>query len=74
MPNFRSVLSCIHMIPCTIVCDARFGYLRKEDGIYNIPLNADSDLCCIWLKTNENPLIHEFIEHLKWYYSYHEQS
>ena len=72
--HFRSVLSCIHMIPCTIVCDARFGYLRKEDGIYNIPLNADSDLCCIWLKTNENPLIHEFIEHLKWYYSYHEQS
>lgn len=68
MPNFRSVLACIHTTPCTIVCDARFGYIREEDGIYNIPLNADSDLCCIWLKTNENPLIQEFIEHLKWYY------
>ena len=68
MPNFRSVLACIHTIPCTIVCDARFGYLREEDGIYNIPLDADSKLCCVWLKTNENPLIQEFIEHLKWYY------
>ena len=68
MPNFRSVLACIHTTPCTIVCDARFGYLREEDGIYNIPLDADSELCLIWLKTNENPLIQEFIEHLKWYY------
>lgn len=69
MPNFRSVLACIHTIPCTIVCDARFGYLRESDGIYNIPLNVDSSLCCVWLKTNENPLIQEFIEHVKWYYA-----
>ncbi|MGI6325857.1 MAG: LysR family transcriptional regulator [Saccharofermentanales bacterium] len=69
VPNFRSVLACIRTIPCTIVCDARFGYLREEDGIYNIPLDADFDLCCIWLKTNENPLVQEFIEHMKWYYS-----
>lgn len=68
MPNFRSVLACIRTIPCTVVCDARFGFLRPEDGIYNIPLNVESELCCIWLKTNENPLIQEFIEHLKWFY------
>lgn len=68
MPNFRSVLACIHTIPCTIVCDARFGYLRDSDNIYNIPLAADSSLCCVWLKTNENPLIQAFIEHIKWYY------
>lgn len=68
MPNFRSVLACVHMIPCTIVCDARFGYLRECDGIYSIPLDAHSSLCCVWLKTNENPLIPEFIEHVKWYY------
>lgn len=68
MPNFRSVIACVHTIPCTVVCDARFGYLRESDGLYNIPLNADSQLCCVWLKTNENPLIPEFIEHLKWYY------
>ena len=69
MPNVRSVLACVHTTPCTIVCDARFGYLRQSDNIYNIPLNAESELCCIWLKTNENPLIQEFIEHLRWYYN-----
>ena len=72
MPNFRSVLACIRTFPCTIVCDARFGYLRKEDNIYNIPLDAESELCCVWLKTNENPLVQEFIEHLKWYYGHHD--
>lgn len=74
VPNFRSVLACIRTIPCTIVCDARFGYIRPDDGIYNIPLNVDSDLCCIWLKTNENPLVQEFIEHMKWFYSNNKQS
>lgn len=68
MPNFRSVLACIHTIPCTVVSDARFGYLHQEDNIYSIPLQADSYLSCIFLKTNENPLVQEFIDHLKWYY------
>ena len=73
VPNFRSVLACIRTIPCTMVCDARFGYLRETDGIYNIPLNVDFNLCCVWLKTNENPLIQEFIDHLKWYYAPHDR-
>ena len=69
MPNFRSVVACIHMVPCTVVSDARFGYLREEDGIYNIPLDAESELSCIYLKTNENPLVREFIEYMKHYYN-----
>ena len=69
MPNFRSVVACIHMVPCTVVSDARFGYMREEDGIYNIPLDAESELSCIYLKTNENPLVREFIEYMKHYYN-----
>lgn len=69
VPNFRSVLACIHMIPCAIVCDSRFGFIRAEDGIFNIPLNVESNICCVWSKQNENPLIQEFVDHLKWYYS-----
>lgn len=69
VPNFRSVLACIQTTPCTVVSDARFGYLHQEDNIYNIPLHADSYLSCIFLKTNENPLVQEFINHLKWYYA-----
>ncbi len=68
MPNFRSVLSCIQTVPCTVVSDVRFGYLHEDEGIYNIPLNADSDLTCIFLKTNENPLVQELIDHLRWFY------
>lgn len=69
VPNFRSVLACIHLIPCTIVCDARFGFIRETDNIFNIPLNVSSNICCVWSKQNENPLIQEFTEHLKWYYT-----
>ena len=68
LPNFRSVLACIHTIPCTIVCDARFGFIRESDGIFNIPLNVSSNICCVWSKQNENPLIREFVDHIKWYY------
>ena len=69
VPNFRSVLACIHMIPCAIVCDSRFGFLRESDGIFNIPLNVASNICCVWSKKNENPLIQEFVGHVRWYYS-----
>ena len=67
-PNFRSVLACIRTTPCTVVSDARFGYLHQEDDFYNIPLQADTYLSCIFLKTNENPIVQEFIHHMKWYY------
>ena len=69
VPNFRSVLACIRTTPCTIVCDARFGFVRETDGIFNIPLNVSSDICCVWSKQNENPLIQEFVEHVKWFYA-----
>ncbi len=68
VPNFRSVLACIRSIPCTVVCDARFGFIRESDHIFNVPLNVPSNICCVWSKQNENPLIREFAEHLKWYH------
>ena len=68
VPNFRSVLACVHTIPCTIVCDARFGFTRETDGIFNIPLNISSDICCVWSKQNENPLIRDFVNHIRRYY------
>ena len=69
MPNFQSVIACIKTMPCTIVCDARFGYLREKDNIYNIPLSKETNLCCVWLKNNENPLIQEFVDYMHWYYN-----
>ena len=69
MPNFQSVIACIKTMPCTIVCDARFGYLRDKDNIYSIPLSKDTSLCCVWLKNNENPLIQDFVDYMSWYYN-----
>ena len=68
MQNFRSVVACIRTVPCTVVSDARFGYLHESEGLYNIPLDAESELSCLYLKTNENPLVQEFIDHLRRYY------
>lgn len=69
VPNFRSVLACLHTIPCAIVCDSRFGFIRETEDIFNIPLNVESSICCVWSKQNENPLIREFVDHVKRYYS-----
>lgn len=68
MPNFRSVIACLHSTPCTAVCDARFGYLRPGETLYSVSLGMESYLSCIWSKKNENPLAAEFAEHMKWYY------
>ena len=69
VPNFRSVLACLHTIPCAIVCDSRFGFIRETEDIFSIPLNVESSICCVWSKQNENPLIREFVDHVKRYYS-----
>ena len=68
MPNFRSIIACIKTRPCTIVCDARFGYLRDSDDLYSIPLDIDTNVCCVWHKRNENPSIRQFVDFMKWYY------
>lgn len=67
--NFRSVILNLNNIPCSAVSDARFGYVPKDTDILNIPLNVESHLCCLWHKKNENPLIMEFAEHMKQFYT-----
>lgn len=68
MPNFRCVIASLQNTPCTAVCDARFGYLQEADGIRSFPLAMKSSLCVVSDKTNENPLIRAFCEHMKSYY------
>lgn len=65
MSNFHSVIACAETVPCSVVCDARFGYLRDSKHLRNIPLNKESALCCIWNKKNENPILPDFIAHMK---------
>ncbi len=68
MPNFRSVVACAGRIPCTMVSDARFGLLRDMAELQSIPLNMESSLCCVWNKRNENPLLPQFVAHMKKYF------
>lgn len=68
LPNFRSVIACLQATPCTAVCDARFGYLRPSEKLYSVSLGVASYLSCVWSRKNENPLIGEFVAHMKWYY------
>lgn len=67
--NFRSCVLNLRTIPCSIVCDARFGYLPPDNEYCSIPIKEDSWLCVLWHKKNENPLIRKFSEHMKTYYA-----
>ena len=45
MPNFYSVVACAETVPCFVVSDARFGHLRRNPSLRNIPLHKKSALC-----------------------------
>lgn len=68
MPNFYSVVACAETVPCFVVSDARFGHLRRNPTLRNIPLHKKSALCCVWNKKDENPLLPQFVDHLKGYF------
>lgn len=66
--NFRSVILNLKTLPCSAVSDARFGYIQEDSGIFNIPLNVVSHLCCLWYRKNENSLITDFVNFMIDYY------
>lgn len=66
--NFRSAILNLMALPCSVVCDARFGYIPDDADIPNIPIHVKSSLCCLWHRKNENPLIADFVSHLTEYY------
>ena len=66
--NFRSCVLSLVTIPCSVICDARFGYVPVDNDIFSVPVNVDSHLCVLWHRKNENPLIREFAEHMKKFY------
>ena len=66
--NFRSCVLNLDTIPCSVVCDSRFGYTPHNKDIFNIPLKTDSRLCILWNRKNENPLIREFTDHMTAFY------
>lgn len=68
MPNFRALVASANTLPCVVVCDARFGYLRDNAFLQSFPLNVQSNICCVCDKKNENPLIQAFYQHMKEYY------
>lgn len=66
MPNFYSVIACAETVPCFVVSDSRFGHLRNTPDLRNLPLEKmQSSLCCVWNRKNENPLLPEFVAHMK---------
>lgn len=68
MPNFRALVASANMLPCVVVCDARFGYLRDNEVLQSFPLNMGSNICCVYDRKNENPLIQAFYQHMSDYY------
>lgn len=69
MPNIQSVFACMKTNSGVTIDDRVFGYGSKIPGIRHMPLKH-LRWCCIWRRTNENPLIPSLIKHLREYYHY----
>lgn len=68
LPNPRSVVDTFLVSSVVSVAGARFSLLANAHGFRTFelpPPPAKVSLACIWEKTNDNPVIQTFVEHLK---------
>jgi len=68
MPNPRSVLETFRVSSVVTVAGRRFSLLAQAKGlrIFELPTPPSKlYLACIWNKTNDNPMIPAFVQHMK---------
>lgn len=69
VPNMESLLAEMRLNRFVTIADDRFGRVSKIPGLVKIPLRRSGEICCVWKKSNENPLIPLFSEAMKKYCS-----
>ena len=67
VPNMESLLAEMRLSRFVTVADDRFGRMAKLKGFARVPLQTSGALCCVWRKSNENPLLLRFTETLRAY-------
>lgn len=71
LPNYQSLLmEMIHTRGVTLAGN-RFSPYTRIPTLRGYSLGITDDVVCLWLRTNENPLLPELAEHLSGYFETH---
>ena len=70
LPNLQSMMAELSMGKYVTLGDSRFSCISKTPGVKAYPLSGGRpQLCCVWVPTNENPLIRQYTDFLTDYLS-----
>lgn len=71
LPNYQSLLmEMLHTRGVTLA-GCRFSPYTRIPTLRSYPLGITDDVVCLWLRTNENPLLPELAGHLSGYFETH---
>lgn len=70
LPNFQSIYAEMKFSRGAAISDHNFGFLKRLSNLSSYSLGTGSMLQCAWKSFSENPLIPEFIKHMRKIYHY----
>lgn len=71
LPNYQSLLAEMINTRSVTLGGCRFSPYLSMDFLCGHPLGIIDDVVCLWLQTNENPLLPELAKHLSGYFETH---
>ena len=68
LPNYQSLISEMVLSRGVTMAGDRFSPYIGIDTLLGHPLGIMDDVVCLWMQTNENPLLPELAGHLSGYF------
>ena len=68
LPNYQSLLSEMSLSRGVTLAGGRFTPFARMPALTGHPTDITDDVVCLWLQTNENPLLPELAAYLKQFY------
>lgn len=65
LPNMQSIFAELAIGDCVIISDNNFGHASGYKNMRRFHIDSSTKVICLWKKSNENPLISEFIRHMR---------
>lgn len=70
LPNMQSIFAELAIGDCVIISDNNFGNASSYKNMRRFHIDSSSCVFCLWERCNENPLIGEFVSHMREAFGY----